>query len=70
MLEFIARLFLSTVLACVISVACSVCITSLLFHIVQVFDLNPGRDNYWVFNVTIVSLIFSWIISFGYLMWH
>lgn len=55
-------------LACVISIACSMGITALLLNIVHAFDLNPGRDNYWVFNVTVISLIVSWIISFGCFM--
>jgi hypothetical protein len=71
-LYFIARCFLSIglacVIACVISIACSLGVSWFVLKIVHVFDLNPGRDNYWVFNVTIVSLIFSWIISFGYFM--
>jgi hypothetical protein len=67
-LDFIGRFLLSMALACVISIVCSLGITALLLHIVHAFDLNPGRDNYWVFNVTIISLIVSWIISFGCFM--
>jgi hypothetical protein len=67
-LDFIGRFLLSMALACVISIACSIGITALLLNIVHAFDLNPGRDNYWVFNVSFISLVISWIISFGYLM--
>jgi len=68
MLKFIALFCLNVGLACVISIVCSLGITALLLHIVHAFDLNPGRDNYWVFNVSFISLVISWIISFGYLM--
>ena len=68
MLKFIALFCLNVGLAGVISIACSLGITALLLHIVHAFDLNPGRDNYWVFNVTIISLIVSWIVSFGCFM--
>jgi hypothetical protein len=67
-LDFIGRFLLSMALACVISIVCSIGITTLLFNVVHAFDLNSGRDNYWVFNVTIISLIVSWIISFGCFM--
>lgn len=68
MLEFIGRFLLSIGLACVISIVCSLGITALLFNTIHIFDLNPGRDNYWVFNVTIIALIVSWIVSFGCFM--
>jgi len=67
-LYFIGRFLLSIGLACVISIACSMGITALLLNIVHTFDLNPGRDNYWVFNVLVIVLIVSWIISFGCFM--
>ncbi len=67
-LDFIGKFLLSIALACVVSIMCSMGITALLFNVVHAFDLNPGRDNYWVFNVSIISLIVSWIISFGCFM--
>jgi putative effector of murein hydrolase LrgA (UPF0299 family) len=67
-LDFIGRFLLSIGLACVVSIACSMGITALLFNIVHAFDLNSGRDNYWIFNVTIISLIVGWIVSFGCFM--
>jgi hypothetical protein len=67
-LNFIGKFLLSIGLACVISIACSMGITALLLNIVHAFDLNYNRDAYWVFNVSIVSLIVSWIISFGCFM--
>lgn len=67
-LEFIGRFLLSIALASIVSIACSMGITALLLNIVHIFDLNPGRDNYWVFNVLVIALIISWIISFGCFM--
>lgn len=67
-LDFIGKFLLSIGLACVVSIACSVGIMALLFAIVHAFELNYNRDAYWVFNVSIVSLIVSWIISFGCFM--
>ena len=64
----IAKFLLSMGLACIISIACSIGITALLFIIVHAFELNYKGDNYWVFNVSLISLIISWIISFGCFM--
>jgi hypothetical protein len=66
--DFIGRFLLSIGLACVVSIACSMGITTLLFSIVNAFELNYKGDNYWVFNVSLISLIISWIISFGCFM--
>lgn len=65
---FIAKFLLSMGLFCLVSVICSTGITALLFIMVHVFELNSNRDAYWVFNVSIISLIVSWIISFGCFM--
>jgi hypothetical protein len=67
-LDFIGRFLLSISLACIVSIMCSMGLTSLLFTIVHAFELNHNRDAYWVFNVSIISLIVSWIISFGCFM--
>jgi hypothetical protein len=64
-LDFIGRFLLSIALSCVVSIICSMGITSLLFTIVHAFELNYKGDNYWVFNVSFISLVISWIISFG-----
>jgi len=65
---FIAKFLLSMGLSCLVSILCSTGITALLFIMVHVFELNSNRDAYWVFNVSVISLILSWIISFGYFM--
>jgi hypothetical protein len=68
MLEFIGRLSLSIALSCVVSLVLSMGITFLLFTIAHAFEWNYKGDIYWIFNVSIVTLILSWIVSFGYFM--
>lgn len=67
-LDFIGKLLLSAALACVISIACSMGITTILFSVGHAFEWNYKGDTYWIFNVSIVALVLSWIISFGYFM--
>jgi hypothetical protein len=64
-LYFIARCSLSAGLSCIISIACSVIVLVLLASLVNVLGLNYKSDTYWVFNIVTVSLVISWIISFG-----
>lgn len=68
MLDFIGKFMLSIALACLISVACSAGITSLLFSLARIFEWHYKGGVYWISNVTIISLIISWIISFGCFM--
>jgi hypothetical protein len=68
MLEFIGRLSLSIALSCVVSLALSMGVTFLLFTIAHAFEWNYKGDIYWIFNVSIVTLVLSWIVSFGYFM--
>ena len=68
MLDFIGKFMLSIALACLVSVACSAGITSLLFSLADVFGWHYKGDVYWIFNITIISLIISWIITFGICM--
>jgi hypothetical protein len=68
MLEFIGKLMLSIALACVISILLSMFILMLLGNIGNTLGWNHNRDMYWIFNVSIVTLVFSWILSFGYFM--
>ena len=67
MLDFVGKLMLSTALACVISILLSMFITMLLGNIGHFLEWNH-RDMYWIFNISVISLIVSWIISFGYFM--
>ena len=68
MLEFIGRLSLSLALSCVVSLVLSMGVTFLLFTIGDALEWNHGKDMYWIFNVSIITLILTWIISFGYFM--
>jgi len=67
-LDFIAKLLLSMALSCVLSIGCSMVITLLLGNIGHFLEWNHNRDMYWIFNVSIITLVLTWIISFGYFM--
>jgi hypothetical protein len=67
-LEFIGRLSLSAGLACIVSICCSMGITALLFSLAHAFEWNYKGDTYWIFNVSFITLVISWIISFGCFM--
>jgi hypothetical protein len=66
MIEFIGRLSLSIGLSCIVSLSLSMGVTFLLFILGHALDWNYKGDTYWVFNVSIVTLVLSWIVSFGY----
>lgn len=68
MLDFVGKLMLSIALACVISVFFSMFTLMLLGNIGRFLEWNHGKDMYWIFNVSIVTLVLSWIVSFGYFM--
>jgi hypothetical protein len=68
MLDFVGKLMLSTALACVISILLSMFITMLLGNIGHFLEWNHNRDMYWIFNVSIITLVLTWILSFGYFM--
>ena len=68
MLEFIGRLSLSIAASCFVSLILSMGITALLFTLGHAFEWNYKGDTYWIFNVSIITLVTSWIISFGYFM--
>jgi hypothetical protein len=68
MLEFIGRLSLSIAASCFVSLILSMGITALLFTLGHAFEWNYKGDIYWIFNVSIVTLVLSWIVSFGYFM--
>lgn len=68
MLEFIGRLSLSLAASCFISLILSMGVTALLFTLAHAFAWNYKGDIYWIFNVSMVTLVLSWIISFGYFM--
>ena len=61
---FICKVCLSIGLSFIVSISCSLITLSILASLVDVLKLNYKGDTYWVFNVVLVSLIISWIISF------
>lgn len=67
-LDFIAKLLLSMALSCVLSIGCSMIITMILGNIGNALGWNHNRDMYWIFNVSIITLVLTWILSFGYFM--
>jgi len=62
--SFIARLCLSAGLSCITSIGFSVVLLAILASLVHLFGLNYRGENYWVFTVSMVGLVISWIISF------
>jgi hypothetical protein len=67
-LSFIGRFILSAGLACIMSISFSMGITALLFSLAHAFEWNYRGDTYWIFNVSFITLVISWIISFGCFM--
>jgi hypothetical protein len=51
-----------------ISLCVAIAVLLILKAMVYTFELNYGRDAYWVFTVTNIIFIISWIVSFGYFM--
>jgi hypothetical protein len=66
--SFIARILLSAGLSCITSIGFSVALLAILASLVHFFELNYRSENYWVFNVSMIGLVISWIISFGCFM--
>jgi len=60
----IAKGLLSAGLSCLVAVMSSIMTTIILAKIVDILDLNYKGDTYWVLNISLVTLVVSWIISF------
>ena len=67
-LLFLGKCCLSAGLACLVAIMSSIMIAIILAKIVDILGLNYNGDTYWTLNVVGISLIVSWIISFGYFM--
>jgi hypothetical protein len=63
-LLLIAKGLLSAGLACLVAVMSSIMTTIILAKIVDILDLNYKGDTYWVLNISLVTLVVGWIISF------
>ena len=67
-LELAIQILIGLAGATALSLMIAMCIFFILKLIVYIFELNYGRDVYWVFTFTNYVLIISWIVSFGYFM--
>jgi hypothetical protein len=67
-MEFFIKLLLGLIGATSISLCVAITVLLILKAIVYTFELNYGRDVYWVFTVTNTLFAISWIVSFGYFM--
>jgi len=67
-MEFLTKLSLGLIGATSISLCVAIAVLLTLKAIVYIFELNYGRDVYWVFTVTNIVFAISWIVSFGYFM--
>jgi hypothetical protein len=67
-MEFLIKLLLGLIGATSISLCVAIAVLLILKAIVYTFELNYGRDAYWVFTVTNTLFAISWIVSFGYFM--
>jgi hypothetical protein len=65
-MEFLTKLSLGLIGATSISLCVAIAVLLTLKAIVYIFELNYGRDVYWVFTVTNIVFAISWIVSFGY----
>jgi len=65
-MSLVYKILLGLVGSTAISLCIAVLILLILKAIVYTFELNYGRDTYWVFTVTNILFAISWIVSFGY----
>ena len=68
MLNFIVQFLLNLTLSFIISIVLSMGIAFIFLNIAHTFEWNYKGDIYWIFNVSIITLILTWIVSFGYFM--
>jgi len=67
-MNILIKIIISLVPATIFSFAIAFGVLAALYSIVHIFQLNYGRDAYWIFNVASLSFIISWIIIFGIFM--
>jgi hypothetical protein len=67
-MSLLYKILLGSIGATSISLCVAIAVLLTLKAIVYIFELNYGRDVYWVFTVTNIVFVISWIISFGYFM--
>lgn len=64
--QFLLRFVLSLIGATGASLIISITVLSILKYIVYFFNLNYGRDVYWVLNFTTFVFYITWILTFAY----
>lgn len=67
-MSLVYKILLGLVRSTAISLCVAILILLVLKAIVYTFELNYGRDVYWVFTVINILFAISWIVSFGYFM--
>lgn len=60
----VLKFILSLIVASAISVFSAALVLFVLGYIVDVFNLNDGKDAYWALNVSFYVAITVWIVSF------
>lgn len=67
-MSLVYKILLGLVGSTAISLCVAILVLLILKAIVYTFELNYGRDVYWVLIVTNIIFAISWIVSFGYFM--
>lgn len=67
-MSLVYKILLGLVGSTAISLCVAIAILLILKAIVYTFELNYGRDVYWVLTVTNIVFAISWIVSLGYFM--
>jgi hypothetical protein len=65
-MSLVYKILLGLVGSTAISLCIAILILLILKAIVYTFELNYGRDVYWVFTVTNICFVISWILCFVY----
>ena len=67
-MSLVYKILLGLVGSTAISLCVAILVLLILKAIVYTFELNYGRDVYWVLTVTNIVFAISWIVSLGYFM--
>lgn len=67
-MNLITKLFLALTGSAAVSIIISIIFLLIMKGIVYVFELNYGRDVYWVLTATNCVFGVSWLVLFGYFM--
>ena len=65
-MNILLKLFGGMIIASAISVFVGALSLFILKYIVDVNQLNHGKDAYWVFSYAFYAMIISWVLSFGF----